>query len=57
MVKIARDMKELPQEELQRIVDSFNNETNLRQSLRLMCNHLESYPLTSKFNDNGGWKE
>jgi 4-phosphopantoate--beta-alanine ligase len=54
MVKIARDMKELPQEELQRIVDSFNNETNLRQSLRLMCNHLESYPLTSRFNDNGG---
>jgi 4-phosphopantoate--beta-alanine ligase len=54
MAKFAREMKKMPKEELVQIVDSFDNEINLRQSLELMCRHLESYPLTSKFNKKGG---
>lgn len=54
MVNLARDMRKLPKEELQRIVESFDNKKNLRQSLQLICNHLESVPLATIYDDNGG---
>lgn len=54
MVKFAHEMKKLPKEELRQIVDSFDNIENLKQSLQLMCEHLDSYPLTNKFDERGG---
>jgi 4-phosphopantoate--beta-alanine ligase len=57
MVKFAKEMKKLSKEELERVVESFDNELNLKQSLKLMCHHLETYPLTSRFSNEGGKQE
>ena len=54
MVQFAQEMKDSPKEELEHIVSSFDNSLNLKQSLQLMSEHLETYPLTSKFNNLGG---
>jgi 4-phosphopantoate--beta-alanine ligase len=54
MVKFAQDMKDLPREELENIVSSFDNIINLRRSLQLMCENLDTYPLSSKFSNSGG---
>lgn len=41
MVQFAEDMKSLQMPELKEMVDSFDNRTNLQESIRLMMEHLE----------------
>ncbi|MFW9982752.1 MAG: phosphopantothenate/pantothenate synthetase [Candidatus Thorarchaeota archaeon] len=41
MVKFAREMKDLPNEELRKIVDNFNNDENLAMSVRIIMQHLD----------------
>jgi phosphopantothenate synthetase len=42
MVKFAKEMRDLPAEKLQKIVDDFDNEQNLRDSIAFMINRLEN---------------
>ena len=41
MVEYAREMKDTPHDELLKIVENFDNETNLADSMELMKTHLE----------------
>lgn len=42
MVKLAREMKDLPEEELSQIVESFDNTENLATSVHIIIEHLEA---------------
>jgi 4-phosphopantoate--beta-alanine ligase len=42
MVELARDMKDLPKEELLQIVKNFDNTKNLATSVHIIMNHLET---------------
>ena len=42
MTELAREMKELPKEELHRIVESFDNTMNLAMALEKIIQHLEA---------------
>ncbi len=42
MVEYAREMKDTPVSDLKRIVSEFGNEENLRESIHLIMEHLES---------------
>jgi len=42
MIELAREMKQLPHEELVCIVKDFDNEANIRSALNLMIEHLSS---------------
>ncbi|MFW9807938.1 MAG: phosphopantothenate/pantothenate synthetase [Candidatus Thorarchaeota archaeon] len=42
MVKFSKEMKELPKEELRKIVDDFNNDENLAMSVRIIMQHLDA---------------
>lgn len=42
MVELARDMKDLPKEELLQIVKNFDNTENLATSVHIIMNHLEA---------------
>lgn len=41
MVEYAREMKELPKDQLREIVTQFDNKRNIHDSLQLMINHLK----------------
>jgi phosphopantothenate synthetase len=41
-VGYAREMKDKPVSDLKQIVSEFGNEENLRESIRLIMEHLES---------------
>jgi 4-phosphopantoate--beta-alanine ligase len=42
MVSLAKEMKDLPKEELRKIVDGFNNDENLAMSVRIIMDHLDA---------------
>ena len=42
MVKYAKEMKDLPEEELRKFVDGFNNDENLAMSVRIIMKHLDA---------------
>jgi len=42
MVELAREMKDLPKEELKQIVESFDNTENLATSVHIIIQHLEA---------------
>ncbi|MFW9909330.1 MAG: phosphopantothenate/pantothenate synthetase [Candidatus Thorarchaeota archaeon] len=42
MVEYARELRELPHEELSRIVEAFDNDKNIRNSIQLMIENLSS---------------
>lgn len=42
MVKLAKEMKILPKEELRKIIDGFNNDENLAMSVRIIMQHLDA---------------
>ncbi|MHA2360084.1 MAG: hypothetical protein ACXAB5_07405, partial [Candidatus Thorarchaeota archaeon] len=40
--KLAREMKDLPEEELRKIVDGFDNDENITMSVRIIMKHLDA---------------
>ncbi len=42
MVSLTKEMKDLPTDELRKIVDSFDNDENIAMSVRIIMEHLDA---------------